>query len=456
MKNILRSLLVVGVVGAVVVAATSAFFSDTETSTGNTFAAGTIDLQVSNDSWYNGEPREDLSWEMTNLTVERFFNYEDLKPGDWGEDTIGIEVGSNPAWVCAHTDVSSNLDNGITEPEDEEDGEIDGSDGTPDGDLADELNFVFWADDGDNVFEDDEEILVEGPASNVIDGGTLTLADSAENNIGGTDGEGVSAEETFFIGKAWCYGNLDTSNPLVQDNVNDARNPGSVDGPGVDCDGTDVSNISQSDILTGDVSFYAEQTRNNDDFVCADVVWPEPKVVLGTETGDGFAPLDRGVDSENIWQAIGRFGDNLTAGAYEIALKEDSSTVLDQDGFVWTSGETEVFELTYDHTTGTAEWTIDGTTVTANVIAGNGDGDIGITAKAPKDGTVVVEDVMLDGSSAGMVTANDTAAGDDKEYLLITGGVLSDGFTLTGKVTFTWSGTTANERPAFDIEVERS
>ena len=39
MKKILISLAVVGAVGAVVAGATGAFFSDTETSTGNTFTA---------------------------------------------------------------------------------------------------------------------------------------------------------------------------------------------------------------------------------------------------------------------------------------------------------------------------------------------------------------------------------------------------------------------------------
>lgn len=46
MKKLLRSILTVILVGAAVVGATSAVFSDTETSTGNTLAAGTLDLKV--------------------------------------------------------------------------------------------------------------------------------------------------------------------------------------------------------------------------------------------------------------------------------------------------------------------------------------------------------------------------------------------------------------------------
>jgi len=41
-------------IGAVVAGATGAFFSDTETSTGNTFAAGEIDLTVDSTAHYAG------------------------------------------------------------------------------------------------------------------------------------------------------------------------------------------------------------------------------------------------------------------------------------------------------------------------------------------------------------------------------------------------------------------
>ena len=53
-RNILLSLIVIGAVGgAAAYGGTGAFFNDTETSTGNTFAAGAIDLKVDNTSYYN-------------------------------------------------------------------------------------------------------------------------------------------------------------------------------------------------------------------------------------------------------------------------------------------------------------------------------------------------------------------------------------------------------------------
>jgi len=48
-KRILISLAIIGAVSAIVVGATTAYFSDTETASGNTFTAGTLNLQVGND-----------------------------------------------------------------------------------------------------------------------------------------------------------------------------------------------------------------------------------------------------------------------------------------------------------------------------------------------------------------------------------------------------------------------
>jgi len=62
MKKILGSVGVLALVGALVLGATGAFFSDTETSTGNTFTAGAIDLGVDNTSYYNGKLNQETTW----------------------------------------------------------------------------------------------------------------------------------------------------------------------------------------------------------------------------------------------------------------------------------------------------------------------------------------------------------------------------------------------------------
>jgi hypothetical protein len=39
----------------------------------------------------------------------------------------------------------------------------------------------------------------------------------------------------------------------------------------IDCDGSEMGNDAQSDILTADLTAYTEQWRNNSTFKCADV-----------------------------------------------------------------------------------------------------------------------------------------------------------------------------------------
>jgi predicted ribosomally synthesized peptide with SipW-like signal peptide len=106
MKKILISASIVVAVAAVVVGATTAFFSDTETSTGNTFTAGAIDLTVDNQSYVTGPDGHliaspNTSWTLSDITGQLFFNFSDLKPGDIGEDTISLHVDSNDAYLCA-------------------------------------------------------------------------------------------------------------------------------------------------------------------------------------------------------------------------------------------------------------------------------------------------------------------------------------------------------------------
>ncbi len=72
MKKILISLSIIGIVAGVVVGGTIAFFNDTETSTGNVFTAGTIDLTIdSNGSSYNGQSLPDENFLSGESGVDR-------------------------------------------------------------------------------------------------------------------------------------------------------------------------------------------------------------------------------------------------------------------------------------------------------------------------------------------------------------------------------------------------
>lgn len=268
-RIILSSFVVVAALGAIAFGATNAFFSDTETSSGNTFAAGAIDLKIDNESYYNGHANENTSWALRDLTIEHFFDFSDIKPSDYGEDTISIHVDTNDSYLCADVTLTSDNDNTQTEPEAEVD-----SNGLASGELADAVNFIWWADDGDNVLEAGEDVISNGPIGALTLGQPypLALADSDEN-IWGTSGP-VTGNTTYYIGKAWCFGAL-TASPLPQDDYNspaDDNDDDSVAGAphdgGITCNGSVLGNETQTDSLTADVSFEAVQSRNNGNFQC--------------------------------------------------------------------------------------------------------------------------------------------------------------------------------------------
>ncbi len=274
MKKILISLSVVAAVAAVVVGATTAFFSDTETSTGNTFTAGAIDLTIDNSAYSNLELPQGSSWEPKDLVPgDFFFNLSDLKPGDWEEDTISLHVNNNDAWACVDVKLTKNDDVTCTEPELGNDGTCAEPDTDfNDGDLAQNVQFMWWADDGDNVFEDDENIINSGnlgqaPFNQSV---SVTLADPDNNIWTGVEDSPLVGTEDYFIGKAFCLGGLN-----IVDNTYASEDVGgdistSPDARPVICNGSGVNNASQTDSLMMDISFRVEQSRNNPDFSCQD------------------------------------------------------------------------------------------------------------------------------------------------------------------------------------------
>lgn len=272
MKKIIISLSVVVFVAAVVFGATTAFFSDTETSVGNTFTAGAIDLTIDNESYaidftipgYTNPTgalvlSENTSWDLDDLTNQLFFNFVDLKPGDIGEDTISIHVNNNDAWMCMSTEITATPENGITEPEAADDSTV----GDNDGELQHAINFVFWVDDGDNVLETDEAQYVwEGTAEEFMNTSPRIIADSTFNIFGAPIGTSVEGDSEFYIAKAWCFGEL-TLTPVPQSGTNDP-----IVATGIHCDGSSVNNSTQTDGIVGNITFYAEQSRNNPNFTC--------------------------------------------------------------------------------------------------------------------------------------------------------------------------------------------
>ncbi len=264
-------------VAALSLGATGAFFNDTETSTGNTFTAGAIDLKVDNESYVtdiNGVlvASPNTSWKLDDLTDQLFFNFNDIKPGDVGEDTISLHVNDNNAWLCAATQITKDVDNTYTEPELADDTSTTTDPSTAPGELGANLEFAFWADDGDNVLEEDEtgHIFANGTIAQLNQGGQIALVDSVTNQWG-TPGTPVAPTDILYIGKAWCFGDLSAS-PVSPTNSDDQDvNTGPLErGTGVSCNGaSSLNNAAQTDQVMGNLEFYAVQSRNNKDFQCA-------------------------------------------------------------------------------------------------------------------------------------------------------------------------------------------
>ncbi|MEO0190929.1 MAG: TasA family protein [candidate division WOR-3 bacterium] len=236
-NRVLVSLSMIGVVAAIVIGGTVAYFSDTETSSGNTFTAGTLDLKVDNECYYNGEFQKKCSWQETDLTDQKFFNFNDIKPGDHGEDTISLHVYDNDAHLCAYVTNLTNAENGCNEPEGNVDETCD-KPGVGKGELQDNIYVTIWRDTGvegvgdcDNELQEGEEILVNN--------------EPIDNSEGGWYLGVLPGSKTTCLGVRW--------------NVP-----------------SDVGNIIQSDSVTGDISFYTEQYRHQEEgFECPETP-PQP------------------------------------------------------------------------------------------------------------------------------------------------------------------------------------
>jgi predicted ribosomally synthesized peptide with SipW-like signal peptide len=99
MKKILISLSIIGVVGAIAVGGTIAYFSDTETSTGNTFTAGTIDITVGTSGFVP-------------------VHLDDMKPSQVAYSNFTVtNSGTNPVNVTKEIRNVVTIDNGVNGPE---------------------------------------------------------------------------------------------------------------------------------------------------------------------------------------------------------------------------------------------------------------------------------------------------------------------------------------------------
>lgn len=265
MKKIVLGALLLAVLGVASFTGTRAFFSDTETSANNVFAAGSMNLKVGIDSdSKNFTPRD-----LENRTM---FDFRGLMPGDVGNGDILLSS-TQDAWVCMAGDIDADADG-----------------------MADYIELATWVDGNGN-----------GTVNSSEHAGftAMSLADWADStswpvqdSVVGQSPVGTNYNQGF----AYCFGKFvrDEANGVGPHNL--VLSGGNTGLPV--CDGKDVSNDLQGASLTGSLYFYAEQAKNNPGFQCSSVsTAPEaPNFVLvqnyadqnGQEqpsgSGDAFQP----------------------------------------------------------------------------------------------------------------------------------------------------------------------
>lgn len=282
MKKTISSLSIIVAAAAVAIGGTMTYFSDTEISTMNVFAAESIDLKVDNICYYNneecalydfttdgkyhwmGDPDKPLcacTWELTDITDQLFFDFTDLKPGDFGEDVISLHIDSD-AWGKLTIDNLIDSDNGCAEPElspvDPDCLDTQGPGGV--GELRQNLLFRVWLDqgatpgfqgiywdigEGDNIYDSDFEPMFVVPDPIDLPSETWYLAD------------GLSAAYDFYgCGEpgADCPG-LTSDGHMAGDIIY-------YFGVGWQFPAT-TGNIAQGDTFVGDMTLQAVQYENN-------------------------------------------------------------------------------------------------------------------------------------------------------------------------------------------------
>jgi len=228
MKKVLIGLLSAGAVAAVALVATNAFFSDTETSSGNTFTAGKLDLK-----FQVGAPAAWVDVNGNPLFDGITFPTGDLKPGDNDEKTVRLWVDNNPSCGKLSINVTEDQDNSCTGPELKDEPNCSAS---ANGQLNDQVNFAVWKDPNcNNKLDQGESILVSGP---IISNKAYSIGDLP-----------VTEASAQCYGVAYCFGTWN----------------------GTSCDGSLVNNAAQSDSFKADVTINALQKRNQFPDGCPEV-----------------------------------------------------------------------------------------------------------------------------------------------------------------------------------------
>lgn len=205
--KILASIMVIGVAAAVAGGSTLALFSDTEASEGNTFTTGAVDLKIDWNQSYNGE---DLPDQPPTDNPMAIFNQSDVKPGDQGEATISFHIIDNDGYLWMRSNLTKDDDVSSTEPELEVDDPENPND-MFDGELAGVTQVKLWYDDGDNIHQEDEQLIFDDSetCSSVNLDAALAFDRSGSMDGFGTPGDDLAKFDSAQQGAKVLFTELD-------------------------------------------------------------------------------------------------------------------------------------------------------------------------------------------------------------------------------------------------------
>jgi len=205
-----------------------------------------------------------------DITNQKFFDFEDVKPGDWGENTISIHVNNNDAYGMAIITAIENRENGCTEPErivENESNQPYPCIGQWCGELAQNTEVRVWVDNGLNANGD--PISGATPGDNIYQPGEVLL----------TNPSGDGWRTLYPDAESMCDQSQGAVNYTPNSGDVMAKIPLGVPVPGKDygylTGGQDyyygvewkvpgsVNNIIQGDSMKADIQFEIEQARHN-------------------------------------------------------------------------------------------------------------------------------------------------------------------------------------------------
>lgn len=200
MKNIIKSFLIIVAVAAVAGGATYSYFSDTETSTGNTFTAGTLDLDVDGNNGVN--------------TVK--FTVANMRPGNQPTGQFRLHnSGSLSGYLDLENISVTSEENGCNEPEIGA-GDTTCSPSTGNGELQNVVNMrLYWDNDCNGSYSTGDVQIYSGMTGSVASsydtnksiaaGGTQCLMavydwwNTSSDNL--AQGDGMTVNFGFELGQ---------------------------------------------------------------------------------------------------------------------------------------------------------------------------------------------------------------------------------------------------------------